>query len=104
MGTKVDVLEVKLAEPRLDREGILGDGDATLVVEATTTLQLKQCFVMSDELVAKYMANELALVTEQRDKLKVALQLAKDMFIANNIILPHTFEVINEALYSNKAE
>ena len=103
MGTLVDVLEVKLTEPRLDIEGIRGDGSASLVVGATTILQLKQCFVLSDELVLRYMANELALVTDQRDKLKVALQLAKDMFIANNIILPHTFEVIDEALYSNKA-
>lgn len=32
------------------------------------------------------------------DKLLAALILAKDMFIANDFILPHTFEVIDEAI------
>ena len=31
-------------------------------------------------------------------KLEAALQLAKDMFVANDLSLPHTFEVIDEAL------
>lgn len=34
-------------------------------------------------------------------KLRAALQLAKDMFIANNLSLPHTFEVIDSALSSS---
>lgn len=34
-------------------------------------------------------------------QLRAALQLAKDMFIANNLSLPHTFEVIDRALASD---
>lgn len=34
----------------------------------------------------------------QRDKLRAALQLAKDMFVINDISLPNTMEVIDEAL------
>lgn len=89
MGTTVTVLGVKLTEPRLDQEGIRGDGDATLVVEATTTLKLQQSFVMSDELVAKYMANELASVTEQRNKLleeRSRVGLAIDAAIRDGVV------------------
>lgn len=36
---------------------------------------------------------------EQRERvLRSALQLARDMFVANDMDLPHTFEVIDEAL------
>lgn len=38
------------------------------------------------------------------DQLRAALQLAKDMFIANNLSLPHTFEVIDAALVSGSRE
>lgn len=89
MGTTVTVLGVKLTEPRLDQEGVRGDGDATLVVEATTTLKLQQSFVMSDELVAKYMANELASVTEQRNKLleeRSRVGLAIDAAIRDGVV------------------
>lgn len=41
---------------------------------------------------------------QQRDELQAALQLARNMFVANDLILPHTFEVIDEALASSKAE
>lgn len=37
-------------------------------------------------------------LVEENEKLRAALKLAKDMFIANDLILPKTFEVIDEAL------
>ena len=44
------------------------------------------------------MWEEVSSVRDANEKLRVALQLAKDMFIANDMSLPHTFEVIDEAL------
>lgn len=46
----------------------------------------------------------LANHRQREQELLAALQLAKDMFVANDLILPHTFEVIDEALASTKAE
>lgn len=37
-------------------------------------------------------------LVEENEKLRAALRLAKDMFIANGLILPKTFEVIDEVL------
>lgn len=37
-------------------------------------------------------------LVEDSEKLKAALKLANDMFIANDLVLPHTFEVIDDAL------
>ena len=34
----------------------------------------------------------------RNEALKQALMLAREMFASNNLILPHTFEVIDEAL------
>jgi len=39
----------------------------------------------------------LGMATEN-DKLRKALELAKEMFICNDMALPHTFEVIDDAL------
>ena len=44
------------------------------------------------------MWQEVCCVREANEKLRAALQLAKDMFIANDLRLPHTFEVIDDAL------
>ena len=35
---------------------------------------------------------------EEIEKLRAALQLARDMMIANDLYLPHTMEVIDDAL------
>ena len=37
-------------------------------------------------------------------ELEAAVKLAKDMFIANDLELPHTFEVLDEALASSEKE
>lgn len=46
------------------------------------------------------LADQSALIVE----LKAALQLAKDMMIANDLSLPRTFEVIDEALAKAKGD
>ena len=43
------------------------------------------------------MWQEVCCVREANEKLRAALQLAKDMFITNDLSLPHTFEVIDDA-------
>lgn len=35
---------------------------------------------------------------EDKEKMKAALRLAKDMFIANDLSLPRTFEIIDDAI------
>lgn len=57
-----------------------------------------------------YSENDIPLYARQPDQsariaeLKAALQLAKDMMIANDLSLPRTFEVIDEALAKSKEE
>lgn len=46
----------------------------------------------------------LANHRKREQELLAALQLAKDMFVANDLILPHTFEVMDEAIASSKAK
>lgn len=43
-------------------------------------------------------ADEIDQLRTQSDALAEALRLAKEMFIANDLDLPKTFEVINDAL------
>jgi|APIni6443716594_1056825.scaffolds.fasta_scaffold73402_6 hypothetical protein len=45
---------------------------------------------------------QLWFVIEQRNELAAALQLAKDMMIANDLNLINTFEVIDKALLKVK--
>lgn len=48
--------------------------------------------------------DERTRLKEEIERLRAALQLAKDMFVANDLILPKTFEVMDEALASHKPE
>ena len=65
---------------------IYGDGTEDAIGMAA---RAEMCRRAADALEAS-MAREAGL--------RAALQLAKDMFIANNLSLPHTFEVIDTAL------
>ena len=57
---------------------------------------------MSDMENIKSYWNEISKLTMQRDELAAALQLAKDMMIANDLNLINTFEVIDKALLKVK--
>ena len=45
-----------------------------------------------------YWREKAESLRHQNDELLLALRLAKDMFVANDLILPHTFEVIDDAI------
>jgi len=60
-----------------------------------------ELLTLTDAFVSNKMARNLFKMVSDRlrdDKIRKALELAKEMMIANDLILPKTFEVIDEAL------
>ena len=49
-------------------------------------------------------SHELRALEARVRELRAAVKLAKDMFIANDLDLPHTFEVLDEALTNSEKE
>ena len=50
------------------------------------------------------LRNRLDAAETQRDELLAALILAKDMMLANNLYLPFTLEIIDDAIANAKEE
>ena len=59
---------------------------------------------MSTVTVPENKLAELQIKASQRDELLAALLLAKDMMLANNLYLPFTLEVIDDAIAKAKGE